>query len=150
MCRFFGNIVHKGQLPEILDFERLLLLSQRGGPDNTGYLSDANSQFGFNRLAILDTSENGNQPIVSPSGRYVLMLNGEVYNFGELKEKYGLAGLRSGSDAEVVAHLLDKLPVEEIPVLLNGMFAGSVWDIETKELFLFRDFAGIKPLFLRT
>ena len=147
MCRIFGNISSSSQLPAKEVFEWLTRLSQKGGPDHTGYFTNDSCQLGFNRLSILDTSDRGNQPIVSPSGRYVLMLNGEIYNFRDLTEEYSLSGLRSGSDAEVVAHLLDKVAMEKVPGLLNGMFGISVWDTHKKELHLFRDFAGIKPLF---
>jgi asparagine synthase (glutamine-hydrolysing) len=148
VCRIFGNISSKhGFLPSTTSFEQLTFLSKKGGPDSTQFFITDELQFGFNRLSILDTTERGNQPIISPSGRYVMMLNGEIYNFKDLTLAYNLSGLRSGSDAEVVAHLLDKITMEEIPGLLNGMFGISVWDIYKKELHLFRDFAGIKPLF---
>jgi asparagine synthase (glutamine-hydrolysing) len=147
MCRIYGNIANKAPSPDQTTFERLTLLSKRGGPDHTGYYFDASCQFGFNRLAILDTSERGQQPITSPSGRYILMLNGEVYNFRELAEVHQLKGLRSGSDAEVVAHLLEQLAFESVIKILNGMFAIAVWDTLSQNLFLARDFAGIKPLF---
>lgn len=122
-------------------------MSKKGGPDSTGFFYDVNCQFGFNRLAILDTSDRGSQPVVSPSGRYVMMLNGEIYNYRELIHEYGLINLRSGADSEVVAQLLDRMSFHELPSKLNGMFAISVWDKEERELFLVRDFAGIKPLF---
>jgi asparagine synthase (glutamine-hydrolysing) len=147
MCRLFGNISARFELPEKQKFEELTSLSKKGGPDSTGYFFGTNCQFGFNRLAILDTSEKGGQPIMSPSGRFILMMNGEIYNYRELIKKYGLINLRSGSDSEVVAQLLDRVTLQELPLLLNGMFAIAVWDKEKKELFLTRDFAGIKPLF---
>lgn len=147
MCRIYGNLPYRAQLPDQATFKRLTLLSKRGGPDHTGYYFDEGCQFGFNRLAILDTSERGQQPITSPSGRYILMLNGEVYNFKELAEVHQLEGLRSGSDAEVVAHLLEQLAFESVIKILNGMFAIAVWDTLSQNLFLARDFAGIKPLF---
>jgi asparagine synthase (glutamine-hydrolysing) len=147
MCRIYGNIAHNGQLPNLTTFEWLTALSKPGGPDHTGFYSDKMCQFGFNRLAILDTSPRGNQPITSPSGRYILMLNGEVYNFKQLAEFHQLKGLRSGSDAEVVAHLLELLDFESVVKILNGMFAIAVWDTISQQLFLARDFAGIKPLF---
>jgi asparagine synthase (glutamine-hydrolysing) len=150
MCRLFGNIAFNSKKIDSTEFKKLTLLSKRGGPDSTEFYEDELVQFGFNRLAIIDTSSNGQQPIISPSGRKVLMLNGEIYNFQDLIRKYQLKGLRSGSDAEVVAHLIDFLSFEQLLQELDGMFAIAAWDTEHKELFLARDFAGIKPLFYAT
>ncbi len=129
------------------DFEKLTLMSKKGGPDSTDYYSSEHVQFGFNRLAILDTTSNGNQPFVSESGRYVLMLNGEVYNYQEIYKQFNLGVLKSGSDAEVVLKLIEKISFEKAIHELNGMFAISCWDSVERKLYLARDFAGIKPLF---
>jgi asparagine synthase (glutamine-hydrolysing) len=75
------------------------------------------------------------------------MLNGEVYNYLELKSKYHLNNVKSGSDAEVVLHLIEKISFPKALEELNGMFAISCWDAFEKKLYLARDFAGIKPLF---
>jgi asparagine synthase (glutamine-hydrolysing) len=147
MCRFLGNIAFESNILSQEDFITLTFLSKKGGPDHTDYFFNDFVQLGFNRLAILDTSYRGKQPIHSPSGRFVIMLNGEIYNFSELSRKYGLMGLRSSSDAEVIAHLLDVLPFDTVIAQLNGMFAISVWDQIDRRLFLVRDFAGIKPIF---
>ncbi len=147
MCRIFGNIARNGQTLDADLFLRLTLLSRKGGPDNTSVYAEGPCQFGFNRLAILDTSDNGNQPLLSPSGRFVMVFNGEVYNFRELIREYGLQSLRSGSDSEVICQLLDRIPFETLATKLNGMFAIAVWDKLARCLYLLRDFAGIKPLF---
>lgn len=148
MCRIVGEIKSiSSKATNSTLFKQIVKLSKSGGPDNTDYYADSICQFGFNRLAILDTSERGNQPITSPSGRYILMLNGEVYNFQELAEAQHLQGLRSGSDAEVVAHLLEQFTFDDVINSLNGMFAIAVWDTVARNLFLARDFAGIKPIF---
>lgn len=147
MCGFLGEI--SSQLLSQTTFKSLLDLSIRRGPDQQGFWKDSLCQIGFNRLAILDLTENGNQPLLSPSGRYAMVFNGEVYNYKELQLKYCIedSSLRSGSDAEVLSHLLDQLPIAIFVKELNGMFAISVWDLETQKLYLIRDFAGIKPLF---
>jgi asparagine synthase (glutamine-hydrolysing) len=145
MCRFFGNIGN--QIIEQSLFEKLTLISKKGGPDSTTFYQNDIVQFGFNRLAILDTSEKGNQPFTTSDGRFTLMLNGEVYNYLELKSKYQLYNLKSASDAEVVLHLIEKISFPAALVELNGMFAISCWDALEKKLYLARDFAGIKPLF---
>jgi asparagine synthase (glutamine-hydrolysing) len=144
MCRIFGTV---GKNTTQEEFEKLTLMSKKGGPDATCYHTDEFIQFGFNRLAILDTSDNGNQPFVSPSGRFVLMLNGEVYNYNDIKRQYNITQVKSGSDAEVVLHLIEKVGFHSAIPLLNGMFAIACWDSQEKQIFLARDFAGIKPLF---
>ena len=147
MCRLIGNITQNSSKLESIEFETLTLLSKAGGPDSTEFYEDDLVQFGFNRLSILDTSSAGNQPIVSPSSRYVVMMNGEIYNFKELITQFHLQNLRSGSDVEVVAHLIDLLSFADVVTLLDGMFALVVWDKVDRKCFLARDFAGIKPLF---
>ena len=111
-------------------------MSKSGGPDSTDYYEDDLVQFGFNRLSILDTSTAGNQPIISPSNRYVVMMNGEIYNFKDLILQFHLQNLRSGSDVEVVAHLIEILPFSDVVTLLDGMFALVVWDKLEKQCFL--------------
>ena len=129
------------------EFKTLLKLSKQRGPDHTGVFKEDNFQLGFNRLAILDTSKKGNQPKVSPSGRYHIVFNGEIYNFKHLSESYQLENLNSTSDTEVIIHLLDKIGVEKTIGLLNGMFAVTIIDTQTNLCYLSRDFAGIKPMF---
>ncbi len=149
MCRLFGNI-GLNEISETIsekEFQSLTLLSKCGGPDHTGYYIRDRVWFGFNRLSILDITENGNQPIESPSQRYVTMLNGEIYNFRDLILEYNLNHLRSSSDSEVVSQLIDKIGFSETISRLNGMFAIVCWDIQNSELNICRDFAGIKPLF---
>ncbi len=147
MCRLFGNITQNSSKLDFAEFEELTLMSKFGGPDSTDYYEDDLAQFGFNRLSILDTSAAGNQPIVSPSNRYVVLMNGEIYNFKDLILQFHLQNLRSGSDVEVVAHLIEILPFSDVITLLDGMFALVVWDKLEKRCFMARDFAGIKPLF---
>jgi asparagine synthase (glutamine-hydrolysing) len=148
MCGFLAEFSFEGQ-PQIdsEDFKTLLLRSRHRGPDNTSVFKQNNFQLGFNRLAILDTSNKGNQPKVSPSGRYHIVFNGEIYNFKALSEAYNLHDLNSTSDTEVIIHLLDKIGVKQTLSLLNGMFAITIIDTQTNLFFLARDFAGIKPLF---
>ncbi len=148
MCGILGEY-NIGKKTEAGQFDSLLQLSNRRGPDASGVVETGNVIFGFNRLSILDTSDRGMQPIISPSGRYVVILNGEIYNYKDLQRQYNIssAALRSGSDVEVVSHLADVIDKSAIPALLNGMFALAIYDKESRELLLARDFAGIKPLF---
>lgn len=149
MCRILGEVSIQMQPTPAAIFKAICLLSKAGGPDSTGFWQDNFCQFGFNRLAILDTSDHGNQPVLSPSGRYALVFNGEIYNYRDLARRFQIAdsSLRSGSDTEIIAHLADKLPFGSLVKTLNGMFAIALWDREAQVLHLARDFAGIKPLF---
>ena len=147
MCGFLGEYKRRGQLLSKQDFMRLLALSKHRGPDSTKISQGEFYQLGFNRLALLDLTPAGEQPKASPSGRYHMVFNGEVYNFKLLVEKHQLTNLRSSSDTEVILQLLDILPIEQVFRELNGMFAIAVVDRQTQELHLTRDFAGIKPLF---
>lgn len=147
MCGFLGEISNTLLEPDV--FKSLLDLGRHRGPDQQGGYESAVCQFGFNRLAILDVSEAGKQPMISPSGRFVMMFNGEIYNYKELQESYKIedSHLKSTSDAEVIVHLLDKESVQEIAGILNGMFAIVIWDTQIQKLYLIRDFSGIKPLY---
>lgn len=148
MCGLIGEVTSSVTASEL--FGELQRLSVSRGPDQQGYWTNhANCQMGFNRLAILDVSENGLQPMVSPSGRYVMVFNGEIYNYRDLQLEYHInsASLRSTSDAEVLVHLIEKLSIGEFVSVLNGMFAICIYDSHMNEVHLIRDFAGIKPLF---
>lgn len=148
MCGFLGEFTFQNQpTTQTSTFVTLLALSKQRGPDATEIRQGSGFQLGFNRLAILDVSAQGNQPKSSPSGRYLVVFNGEIYNYKELAETYKLTNLFSSSDSEVLIHLLDSQGVEATIRLLNGMFAIAIIDTETDCLYLTRDFAGIKPLF---
>lgn len=147
MCGFLAEFTFEASLTSVDRFELLLALSQHRGPDATHSIRGDGFQLGFNRLAILDVSPKGNQPKQSPSNRYHVVFNGEIYNYKDLAKRHALTNLSSSSDTEVLIHLLDKLGVEETIKALNGMFAITIVDTITNNCFLARDFAGIKPLF---
>jgi len=124
-------------------------LMERRGPDDEGFWSDKkHCTLGFRRLAILDLSSTGHQPMLTPDGRYALVYNGEVYNFHELREELRGKGIsfRSSGDTEVVLHGLARWGKEALN-RLNGMFALAFYDVLRKRLLLARDHAGIKPLY---
>ena len=106
--------------------------------------------FGFRRLSILDLSENGHQPMKSPDGRVVLMLNGEIYNAFDFTAELEASGcrFRGKSDTEVVLNLYLTYGLEGMLGRLNGMFAIAIYDANLGKLFLARDRFGIKPLYL--
>lgn len=148
MCGFLGEFTFQNHpLTEATSFKTLLALSKRRGPDNCDIISGSGYQLGFNRLAILDISPQGNQPKHSPSGRYQVLFNGEIYNYQDLAQTYELTNLSSSSDTEVLIHLLDSQGVEATIKLLDGMFAIAIIDTKEDCMYLTRDFAGIKPLF---
>lgn len=118
------------------------------GPDASGKYSDNNIGFIHRRLSILDLTEAGNQPYISDDGRYVLVFNGEIFNFQEFASELTQRGYRfkSHSDTEVLLYLLIEYGLEVLS-RLNGFFAFSFLDKATGELILVRDRFGVKPLF---
>ncbi len=118
------------------------------GPDDEGLFSDAGIALGARRLAVIDPSASGHQPMRSADGRFWMVYNGEIYNHAELARRLRARGvpLRGGSDSEV---LLEMYAAEGKDALrrLRGMFAFAIWDTRTRELFCARDPFGIKPLY---
>ncbi len=130
------------------EFIKLLSQSKLRGPDFQGYWSNNLSiQLGFNRLSILDLSEAGNQPMISLSQKFAIVFNGEIYNHLELRKKLDFNKFRGQSDTETITACLDEWGVLKTIESLDGMFAISIYNQQTKEIHLVRDFAGIKPLF---
>ncbi|MFL1484667.1 asparagine synthase (glutamine-hydrolyzing) [Marinobacter sp. LN3S78] len=118
------------------------------GPDAGAVFLDEGVALAHRRLSILDLSDEGNQPMVSASGRYVIVFNGEIYNFQSLRMELESEGVRfhSRSDTEVLLALFEKQGAECLHEL-NGMFAVAIWDREERALFLARDRLGKKPLY---
>lgn len=130
--------------------QAMAALMVRRGPDDDGFWADPNGhlQLGFRRLSILDLTRAGSQPMVSADGRSVIVFNGEIYNFQELRHELELAGIRfhSRTDTEVLLEALNLWGVAAIS-RLNGMFAFAWYDRRGHTLVLARDHAGIKPLY---
>lgn len=118
------------------------------GPDAGGTYIDDSVGLCHRRLSIIDLSEAGNQPMFSGCGNYVIVFNGEIYNFLELRETLEQEGVvfNSHSDTEVILALYKKEGVECIH-RLNGMFAFALWDKQQGQLFIARDRLGKKPLY---
>jgi asparagine synthase (glutamine-hydrolysing) len=119
---------------------------QHRGPDAEGFYFDAASNIGLGhrRLSIIDLSEAANQPFYSQDGRYVMIYNGEVYNYKELEVKYNIHP-RTSSDSEIILEAFAQKGIECINDF-NGMFAIAIWDLREEELFLIRDRFGVKPV----
>jgi asparagine synthase (glutamine-hydrolysing) len=118
------------------------------GPDGEGFLIDGPVGLGHRRLAIIDLSPAGHQPMLTPDGRYALVYNGEIYNFQELRAELEALGhgFHSRTDSEVLLHAYAEWGLEALE-RLNGMFAFAIWDKRESRLLLARDRYGIKPLY---
>ncbi len=117
------------------------------GPDDDGFYVDKYVGLGMRRLSIIDLS-TGRQPISSADGKLLIILNGEIYNYKELRGELIKNGcvFKTESDTEVILHMYE-LYGEKMLTKLRGMFAFSIYNTETKKLFIARDFFGIKPVY---
>lgn len=152
MCGIFG-FYDKSLLSESTVFQRSFDAIHHRGPDAQGLWADNRGLFlGHLRLSIIDTSPAGSQPMVSSCGQYVVVFNGEIYNFKEIKKR--LSGKisdfqwRGHSDTEVLLNALICLGVNQTLPLLDGMFSFAFFDIKNKRLSLARDRFGEKPLYI--
>lgn len=120
------------------------------GPDDSGlwFNNQGSIGLGHARLAILDLSQHGHQPMVSDDGRYVLVFNGEIYNFREIRKELERKGLyfHSNSDSEVVLAAFQTWGTKCVHRFI-GMFAFAIWDEKEQRLLLFKDRVGVKPLY---
>ncbi|MBR4718616.1 MAG: asparagine synthase (glutamine-hydrolyzing) [Lachnospiraceae bacterium] len=147
MCGIFG-VINKKIDRELAD--KCVDRMEHRGPDGRGLWQEKDTTLGHRRLAILDLTEGGAQPMMYPydSGRYVLSFNGEIYNFVELRDELRAVGyeFRSDSDSEVVLASYMEWG-EKCLERFNGMWAFLIWDREQEKLFIARDRFGVKPLF---
>jgi asparagine synthase (glutamine-hydrolysing) len=154
MCGLTGFVADVARADDLLrTLRRMCGAIAHRGPDDSGEWIDSGSgvAIGFRRLAIIDVSPAGHQPMVSTSGRYIATLNGEIYNFEELRRELREAGLapsfRGHSDTEVMLAAFEAWGVEAAVKRFNGMFAIALWDRERRCLQLIRDRMGVKPLY---
>ncbi|MFJ7730148.1 asparagine synthase (glutamine-hydrolyzing) [Neobacillus sp. NPDC097160] len=151
MCGYVGclyNTAKRYSETEKIQFENMTNLLYHRGPDDQGYFRDEHVQFGFRRLSIIDL-DAGHQPLAYENERYILMFNGEIYNYIELREmliKQG-ACFSTQSDTEVIVALYAQVK-EECVYYLRGMYTFVIWDRQEKRLFGARDHFGIKPLYI--
>jgi len=149
MCGIAGIVNLRGNAVEPAEISRLTGLIAHRGPfgEGTWFSADRALAFGHRRLAIIDPGEGGYQPMLSADGRYVIVYNGEIYNFLELRRELEARGavFRSQSDTEVILAAWEAWREDMLP-RFNGMWALAIFDTSTRELFLARDRFGIKPL----
>jgi asparagine synthase (glutamine-hydrolysing) len=150
MCGIYGILTLRAaarRAPEVLDRMGRAIIHR--GPDDQGALVDGEILLGMRRLAIIDVA-GGHQPIASEDGQVVVVCNGEIYNFRELRRELEARGHRfsTGSDSEVVVHGYEEFG-DAIFARLEGMFGLAVWDRRRRRLLIARDALGIKPLYYR-
>lgn len=152
MCGIAGFYSPEGRFKE----EKIQSMTdsiRHRGPDSEGNYFDGTCGLGHRRLSIIDLSDRASQPMFSSNGRYVIVYNGEVYNFNEIGAKMGMNApdtqktvFKSASDTEVILEAFSRYGTGFVNEL-NGMFAFAIYDTLNKELFLYRDRMGIKPLY---
>ena len=142
MCGIVGLIGVKQ-----VDSSAILASICHRGPDSQGFFQDDNLFLGHTRLTIQDLSENGNQPMFSKDGRYVIIFNGEIYNHPDIRKSLCEFEFKSSGDTETVLYAYIKYG-QDCLGMLNGIFSFSVFDMQKKELFIARDHFGVKPLYI--
>jgi asparagine synthase (glutamine-hydrolysing) len=153
MCGFAGILTTNPSADNELRaaVEKMARRIAHRGPDDSGTWTDAGAgiAFGFRRLAIIDLSALGHQPMHSASGRFTVVFNGEVYNYRQIRSVLEAEGwsFNGHSDTEVICAALERWGVEGAAKQFVGMFAIAAWDKDTRQLSLFRDRLGIKPLY---
>jgi len=155
VCGIAGILRQDGASPE--DLSRLKAMTQRlahRGPDDSGHISidgKPSIVLGHRRLAVVDLSDAAHQPFADESGQLVLVYNGEVFNYVELREELRALGFsfRSESDTEVVLRAYQAWGRACVK-RFNGMWAFALWDARSRELFCSRDRFGIKPFYYWT
>lgn len=148
MCGIAG-IINKNILEE--NFYKATLKNMTDsiihrGPDDEGHEFFQNCFLGFRRLAIVDLSKDGHQPMYSNTKNECIVFNGEIYGYRELKKEMFHYPFQSNTDTEVILSLFQKYG-SELPKHLNGMFAMAIWDEEKQQLFCARDRFGEKPFY---
>lgn len=150
MCGINGVFSRERIEPQVI--QAMTEALHHRGPDyqNTFFSPSGNVALGHTRLSIIDLSELAHQPMHSADGRYVIVFNGEIYNFKdirrEIEQDNSQVCFRSSSDTEIILHAFNRWGIDMVK-RLEGMFAIAIWDNSEQKLFLFRDRMGKKPIF---
>jgi len=149
VCGLVGILRRDGEPADARSIDRMLAPMLHRGPDGSGSWAENEVALGHLRLSILDLSERASQPIMTAADEAVLVYNGEVYNYRELRSELEREGVcfASSGDTEVVLQALLRWGPERAIPRFNGMFALAYFDRRTRELWLARDRLGIKPLY---
>lgn len=155
MCGIFG-VVSEKEINEDKFIKSYKLLKNRG-PDHDSYWLSSNKKIGFGhtRLSIIDLSEKASQPMISKSSKFIIIFNGEIYNFLSLKNEIkktiyfqeNIKFFQTSSDTEVLLYYFEIYGIKETVKKLEGMYAIALYDLERKKIFLIRDKAGEKPIY---
>jgi asparagine synthase (glutamine-hydrolysing) len=148
MCGICGELRFDGTAPDKSMLRRMVGTLVRRGPDASGEYYSGPLAFGHRRLAVIDLSKRSSQPMVDDALGLVLVFNGTIYNYPELRERLRLKGYRffSDGDTEVILKAYAEWG-EDCTKHLQGMFAFAIWNSNTQQLFMARDRFGIKPLY---
>lgn len=151
MCGFVGRLAYDGSEVSAELIDTMRDLQTHRGPDDSGTWVRGTVGLGFRRLAIIDLTDCGAQPMANEDGSVQIVFNGEIYNFQTLRKELVARGhsFRSNSDTEVIVHLYEDLGPRVVNHL-RGMFAFAIWDQRKRRLVLARDRVGKKPLFYRS
>ena len=148
MCGIAGFVNLDGEPASPSVLKRMTDAIAHRGPDGEGHYVDGAGALGHRRLAIIDLSPSGRQPMANETGDVLLTYNGEIYNFRELRVELEAAGHRfhSQTDSEVIVHAYEEWGAASVE-RFNGMFAFVLWDKPRRRLFMARDRYGIKPFY---
>lgn len=145
MCGVAGILGRMEQRKDTM--KGMLQIQRHRGPDAEGIWSDANIILGHNRLSIIDLSNAANQPMLSSCGRYVIVFNGEIYNYLEIKQELqNKYQFNTNSDTEVILNSYKAWGISMLNRFI-GMFAFALWDKQDQKLLLVRDRFGVKPMY---
>lgn len=149
MCGFVGFADSKQDIDKVKTITDMMDTIIHRGPDSGNFFTDDRVTLGFRRLSIIDLSDEGNQPMFNEDKSIVLVFNGEIYNYQEIRKDLIEKGhiFKCDSDSEVIVHGYEEYGVDLLLQKVRGMFAFAIWDSKNESMMFARDFFGIKPLY---